>query len=32
VLYPAAEFTKGEVIRYYSLIAPVVLPHLARRT
>ncbi|CRK57032.1 ATP-dependent DNA ligase clustered with Ku protein, LigD [Alloactinosynnema sp. L-07] len=31
VLYPAAGFTKGEVIRYYSLIAPVLLPHLAGR-
>ncbi|WP_436497187.1 DNA ligase D [Actinokineospora sp. HUAS TT18] len=31
VLYPADGFTKGEVIRYYSLIAPVLLPHLAGR-
>ncbi|WP_410659532.1 DNA ligase D [Amycolatopsis sp. lyj-112] len=31
VLYPGPEFTKGEVIRYYSLIAPVLLPHIAGR-
>jgi bifunctional non-homologous end joining protein LigD len=31
VLYPEAEFTKGEVIDYYSRIAPVLLPHLADR-
>lgn len=31
VLYPAAGFTKGEVIDYYSRIAPVLLPHLADR-
>ncbi|HWE01958.1 MAG TPA: non-homologous end-joining DNA ligase [Tepidisphaeraceae bacterium] len=28
VLYPAAGFTKGEVIDYYRKIAPVLLPHL----
>ena len=31
VLYPAAGFTKAEVIDYYSRIAPVLLPHLADR-
>ncbi|GLZ42847.1 hypothetical protein Acsp05_64710 [Actinokineospora sp. NBRC 105648] len=31
VLYPADGFTKGEVIHYYSRIAPVLLPHLAGR-
>ncbi len=31
VLYPAAGFTKGEVIDYYARIAPVMLPHLAGR-
>ena len=31
VLYPAAGFTKGEVIHYYSQIAPAMLPHLAQR-
>jgi bifunctional non-homologous end joining protein LigD len=31
VLYPAAGFTKGEVIDYYTRIAPVLLPHLAGR-
>src|SRR3954470_15872311 len=31
VLYPAAGFTKGEVIDYYARIAPVLLPHLAGR-
>ena len=31
VLYPATGFTKGEVIDYYSRIAPVLLPHLANR-
>jgi bifunctional non-homologous end joining protein LigD len=31
VLYPATGFTKGEVIDYYSRIAPVLLPHLADR-
>jgi bifunctional non-homologous end joining protein LigD len=28
VLYPAAGFTKGQVIDYYARIAPVLLPHL----
>ncbi|MFF5080640.1 non-homologous end-joining DNA ligase [Actinoplanes sp. NPDC000266] len=31
VMYPAAGFTKGEVIDYYSRIAPVMLPHLTGR-
>jgi bifunctional non-homologous end joining protein LigD len=31
VLYPAAGFTKGHVIDYYTRIAPVVLPHLRDR-
>jgi bifunctional non-homologous end joining protein LigD len=31
VLYPAAGFTKGEVIDYYTRIAPVLLPHLEDR-
>jgi bifunctional non-homologous end joining protein LigD len=31
VLYPDTGFTKGEVIDYYSRIAPVLLPHLAGR-
>jgi bifunctional non-homologous end joining protein LigD len=31
VLYPQAGFTKGEVIDYYSRIAPYVLPHLRNR-
>jgi len=31
VLYPKTGFTKGEVIDYYSRIAPVLLPHLADR-
>jgi bifunctional non-homologous end joining protein LigD len=31
VLYPAAGFTKGEVIDYYTRIAPVLLPHLRGR-
>jgi bifunctional non-homologous end joining protein LigD len=31
ILYPEAGFTKGEVIDYYSRIAPVLLPHLADR-
>lgn len=30
VLYPDG-FTKGEVVNYYSHIAPILLPHLARR-
>jgi bifunctional non-homologous end joining protein LigD len=31
VLYPAAGFTKGEVIDYYTRVAPVLLPHLEDR-
>jgi bifunctional non-homologous end joining protein LigD len=31
VLYPADGYTKGEVINYYSRVAPVLLPHLAGR-
>ncbi len=31
VLYPATGFTKAGVIDYYARIAPVLLPHLARR-
>jgi bifunctional non-homologous end joining protein LigD len=31
VLYPAASFTKGQVIDYYIRIAPVLLPHLKNR-
>lgn len=31
VLYPAAGFTKGDVIHYYIAIAPVLLPHLEDR-
>ncbi|MBA2516412.1 MAG: ATP-dependent DNA ligase [Solirubrobacterales bacterium] len=31
VLYPKAGFTKGQVIDYYTRIAPVVLPHLRHR-
>jgi bifunctional non-homologous end joining protein LigD len=31
VLYPAAGFTKGEVIDYYTRISPVLLPHLKDR-
>jgi len=31
VLYPAAGFTKGQVIDYYARIAPFLLPHLAGR-
>jgi bifunctional non-homologous end joining protein LigD len=31
VLYPAVGFTKGQVIDYYTRIAPVVLPHLRDR-
>lgn len=31
VLYPQTGFTKGEVIDYYSRIAPTLLPHLADR-
>jgi bifunctional non-homologous end joining protein LigD len=31
VLYPAARFTRAEVVAYYSRIAPVILPHLRDR-
>jgi bifunctional non-homologous end joining protein LigD len=31
VMYPAVAFTKGQVIDYYTRIAPVVLPHLRDR-
>ena len=31
VLYPAAGFTKGQVVDYYARIAPVLLPHLRGR-
>src|SRR5580692_1867953 len=31
VLYPAAGFTKGQVIDYYVRIAPALVPHLAGR-
>lgn len=31
VLYPAAGFTKAQVIDYYARIAPAMLPHLAGR-
>jgi len=31
VLYPAAGFTKAQVIDYYLKIAPVLLPHIASR-
>ena len=31
VLYPAAGFTKGQVVDYYARIAPVLIPHLAGR-
>ncbi|MFL6128585.1 MAG: non-homologous end-joining DNA ligase [Mycobacteriales bacterium] len=31
VLYPEVGLTKGEVIRYYTCVAPVLLPHLAGR-
>jgi bifunctional non-homologous end joining protein LigD len=31
VLYPDAGFTKGQVIDYYTRIAPVLLPHLRKR-
>lgn len=31
VLYPAAGFTKAEVIDYYSRVAPVLLPHVRGR-
>ena len=31
VLYPEAGFTKGQVLDYYTRIAPFLLPHLAGR-
>ena len=31
VLYPAAGFTKGQVIDYYTRVAPTLLPHLSGR-
>jgi bifunctional non-homologous end joining protein LigD len=31
VMYPATGFTKGEVVDYYTRIAPVLLPHLKDR-
>jgi bifunctional non-homologous end joining protein LigD len=31
VLYPAAGFTKAQVIDYYQRVAPVLLPHIAGR-
>ena len=31
VLYPEAGFTKGDVIRYYTEVSPVLLPHLKDR-
>ncbi|HVX47612.1 MAG TPA: non-homologous end-joining DNA ligase [Mycobacteriales bacterium] len=31
VLYPTPGFTKGEVIDYYTRVAPYILPHLAGR-
>jgi bifunctional non-homologous end joining protein LigD len=31
ILYPAAGFTKGQVLDYYVRIAPMLLPHLAGR-
>ena len=31
VLYPDAGFTKGEVIDYYTRVAPVLIPHLVDR-
>jgi bifunctional non-homologous end joining protein LigD len=31
VLFPGAGFTKGELIDYYTRVAPVLLPHLADR-
>ncbi len=31
VLYPQAGFTKGDVIDYYTKVAPVLLPHLRNR-
>ena len=31
ILYPEADFTKGDVIHYYLAVAPVLLPHLKDR-
>ena len=31
VMYPATGFTKGQVIDYYTRVAPVLLPHLRGR-
>jgi bifunctional non-homologous end joining protein LigD len=31
LLYPAADFTKGQVIDYYRQISPILLPHLKDR-
>ena len=31
VLYPQTGFSKGQVIDYYTRIAPVLLPHLKNR-
>jgi bifunctional non-homologous end joining protein LigD len=31
VLYPAARFTKGDLVGYYRAVAPVLVPHLAGR-
>lgn len=31
VLYPAAKFTKADVLHYYGRIAPILLPHLRDR-
>jgi bifunctional non-homologous end joining protein LigD len=31
VLYPEAEFTKGEMVDYYAKVAPAIVPHLRGR-
>jgi bifunctional non-homologous end joining protein LigD len=31
VFWPEAELTKGDLLRYYAMIAPVLLPHLVNR-